>query len=283
MAGSDRFLVGCVQMRVTADKERNLETAERLVEDAASRGARLVVLPEMFLWRGPEDGIRDASEAADGPSAGRLAALARRVRVTLVAGSFYEGDGTTERPFNTTLVFGPDGTGLGVYRKIHLFDVSIPGKVEIRESDRMRAGSEVVCVETEVGRIGLSICYDLRFPELYRRLAREGATIVCIPSAFTHATGAAHWEVLLRARAIENQMYVIAPNQVGPTTEGPPVWGGSSIVDPWGTVLARAPDVEVAITAQVDGAHLTEVRRGLPCHEHARLSLGGEVRNRASR
>lgn len=282
MAGSDRFLVSCAQMRVTDEKSRNLAVAEGMLRQAADRGARLVVLPEMFLWRGPEERIRSAAEPLDGPSMERLAKAVADVGITLVAGSFYEDDGTGGLPFNTTVVFGPDGRRRGVYRKIHLFDVSIPGRVEVRESDRMRGGDEVVCVDTSVGRVGLSVCYDLRFPELYRRLAREGATIVCIPSAFTHATGAAHWEVLLRARAIENQVYVVAPNQVGPTTDGPAVWGGSSIVGPWGEVLARAPDQECLITAEVDPVHHAEVRRGLPCLDHARLTAGGEVRLRGA-
>jgi len=282
MTGSDRFLVGCAQMRVTRDKRRNLAVAERMIADAARAGVRLVVLPEMFLWRGPEQDIAAAAEALDGPSATRLAEAAARGGVTLVAGSFYKRDGSGARPFNTTVVFGPDGRRLGVYRKIHLFDVSIPDRVEIRESARMRAGAEVVCVDTEVGRVGLTICYDLRFPELYRRLAFDGATLVCVPSAFTHATGAAHWEVLLRARAVENQLYVLAPNQVGPTVDGPPVWGGTSIVDPWGAVLARASDTEGLVTAEIDPAYQAGVRAGLPCLEHARLSPGGEVKSRAA-
>ncbi|MDG2308488.1 MAG: carbon-nitrogen hydrolase family protein [Candidatus Binatia bacterium] len=282
MAGSDRFLVGCAQMCVSDDKNRNLSAAERLVSDAARRGARLVVLPEMFLWRGPENDIPAAAETLDGPSVARLAALAQSTSVTLVAGSFYERCASGGLPFNTTVVFGPDGGRLGVYRKIHLFDVSIPGRVEARESDRMRAGDDVTCVDTPLGRLGLSICYDLRFPELYRRLAGDGATMVCVPSAFTHATGAAHWEVLLRARAIENQIYVIAPNQVGPTKDGPQVWGGSSIIDPWGAVLARASDVETVITAEIDPQHQADVRAGLPCAQHARLTSGGELKNRVA-
>lgn len=269
-------------MRVTDDKSRNLEVAEALVQRASERGARLAVLPEMFLWRGPEEGIPAAAESLDGPSVARLGRLAARASVTLVAGSLYEADPSGGLPFNTTVVFGPDGDRLGVYRKIHLFDVSIPGKVAVRESERMQAGDEVVCVDTPVGRVGLSVCYDLRFPELYRRLAREGAAIVCVPSAFTHATGAAHWEVLLRARAIENQIYVIAPNQVGPTTDGPPVWGGSSIIGPWGEVLARSPDAETLIVAEIDPRQQNAVRQGLPCLEHARLTVGGEVVERAA-
>ncbi len=283
MAGSDRFLVGCAQMRVTDEKSRNLEVAERLIAEAADRGARLVVLPEMFLWRGPESQISEAAETLEGPSIARLAEAARRAKLTLVAGSFYESDESGDLPFNTTVVFGPEGERLGVYRKIHLFDVAMPGRVAVRESDRMRGGDQVSCVDTPVGRIGLSVCYDLRFPELYRRLGAEGATIVCVPSAFTHATGAAHWEVLLRARAIENQLYVIAPNQVGPTTDGPPVWGGSSIVGPWGEILGRAPDVECLITAEVDTQHLADIRAGLPCLRHARLTTGGEVKDRVAR
>ena len=271
MLPSRRFLVGCAQMRVTDDKARNLARAAELILDASTRGAELVVLPEMFLWRGPTNDVPAAAEGLDGPSLSHLSEVARKGNVTVVAGSFYEIDPAGGLPFNTTVVLGPDGDQLGVYRKIHLFDVSIPGRVEVRESERMQPGDRLVWVDTGVGRLGLSICYDLRFPELYRRLALAEVDLLCIPSAFTHATGAVHWEVLLRARAIENQVYVLAPNQVGPTTSGPPVWGGSSIVDPWGAVLARASDTECVVMAEIDPEHLAEVRRGLPCLEHARL------------
>ena len=278
MAGSGRFVAACVQMRVTDDKERNLAVAESLIASAAGRGASLIVLPEMFSWRGPAEGVAGASESLDGPTLTRIGAAARQHRVSVVAGSIYESRPDGALPYNTSAVFGPDGSSLGRYRKIHLFDVAIPGRVEVRESDRMAAGQEIVCVDVPAARLGLSICYDLRFPELYRHLVGEDAKLVCVPSAFTHATGAAHWEVLLRARAIENQVYVLAPNQVGPTVEGPPVWGGSSIVDPWGVVLARAPDNECVITAEIDLEHLEEVRAGLPCREHARLDHRSEVR-----
>lgn len=281
MGLSDRFLVGCAQMRVSDDKERNLRAVDDAVSEAAARGAKLLVLPEMCLWRGPEAEIASAAESLGGPSVSRMADAARRAGITVVAGSIYERADGRALPFNTSVVLGPDGTMLAAYRKIHLFDVSIPGRVEVRESDRMAPGDDVVCVDTEVGRLGLTICYDLRFPELYRRLVRDGATLVCVPAAFTHATGAAHWEVLLRARAIENQAYVLAPNQVGPTTEGPPVWGGTSIIGPWGEVLARAPDTECVIVAEVDPEHQASVRAGLPCLEHARLDPGGEVVRRA--
>lgn len=282
MAPSERFLVGCVQMRVTDEKERNLSQMERLIDEAAGRGATLVALPEMCFWRGPEEKISSAAEPLEGPSVARLAEAARRAQVTLIAGSFYETAPDGGLPFNTNVVFGPDGARLAVYRKIHLFDVAIPGRVEVRESDRMGAGDALVCADTPVGRVGLSICYDLRFPELYRRLVRDGATILSVPAAFTHATGAAHWEVLVRARAIENQVYVLAPNQVGPTRDGPPVWGGTTIVGPWGEVLARAPDTECVIVAEVDGGHQADVRAGLPCLEHARLDPAGKVVRRAA-
>jgi predicted amidohydrolase len=160
---------------------------------------------------------------------------------------------------------------LASYRKVHLFDVSIPGKVEVRESARRGHGADVVCAETELGRLGLSVCYDLRFPELYRRLARSGAEILCVPSAFTFPTGAAHWEVLLRARAIENQCWVLAANQHGPTGQGHSDYGHSMIVDPWGAVVARASDGERVIVAEVDLGYLARVRREMPCLEHARL------------
>jgi predicted amidohydrolase len=278
MADSGRFVAACVQMRVTDDKERNLAVARSALATAARRGASLAVLPEMFSWRGPADGVREASESLDGPTLRGMADAARQHRLTVVAGSIYERRPDGALPYNTCAVFGPDGSALGVYRKIHLFDVAIPGRVEVRESERMGAGDEVVCLETPKAKLGLSICYDLRFPELYRSLVAREAKVICVPSAFTHATGAAHWEVLLRARAIENQVYVLAPNQVGPTSEGPPVWGGSSIIDPWGVVLARAPENECVITAEIDFDHLEEVRAGLPCLEHARLDHVSEVR-----
>jgi predicted amidohydrolase len=176
-------------------------------------------------------------------------------------------------PFNTATLFGPDGSLVAAYRKIHLFDVDLPGRVTVKESDLRRAGDEVVCVQTELGRIGLAVCYDLRFPELFRKLADAGAEVIVMPSAFTKPTGQAHWEPLLRARAIENQCFVVAPNQYGVSTHGFEDYGNSLIVDPWGQVVARGPDNEAAVvTAMLDAAVLERVRRELPSLEHRRLA-----------
>jgi len=271
-ARAARFLAACVQMRSGADKHGNLDTAAALVERAARDGARLILLPETFSWRGPAaDDLAEAEELA-GPTLARFAALARELSVTLVAGSILERAVGGGLPFNTSVVLGPDGSVLGRYRKVHLFDVSIPGKVEVRESARRGHGDEPVCVDTELGRLGLSVCYDLRFPELYRRLARAGAEILCVPSAFTFPTGAAHWEVLLRARAIENQCWVLAANQFGPTGQGHADYGHSAIVDPWGTVVACASEGERVVLGEVDLGLLARVRREMPCLEHARLA-----------
>jgi len=269
----ERFVAACVQMRSDDDKARNLDAAVTHVEHAASLGATLVVLPETFSWRGPAARDQDEAEALDGPTLARLAAVARQHRLTLVAGSILERspEGNGASPFNTSVVLGPDGSLLASYRKVHLFDVSIPGKVEVRESARRGRGAEVTSVATPVARLGLSVCYDLRFPELYRALARAGAEVLCVPSAFTFPTGAAHWEVLLRARAIENQCWVLAANQHGPSGLGHADYGHSMIVDPWGTVVACASDGERVIAAEIDLGVLAKVRREMPCLEHARL------------
>ncbi|MEW6269829.1 MAG: carbon-nitrogen hydrolase family protein [Thermodesulfobacteriota bacterium] len=267
----ERFVAACVQMRSGDDKPRNLEAAEASIEAAARAGATLVVLPETFSWRGPAARDRDEAETLDGPTLARMSEAARRLRLTLVAGSILERCGDGALPFNTSVVLGPDGGRLATYRKLHLFDVSIPGKVEVRESARRGRGDDVVCADTAVGRLGLTVCYDLRFPELYRRLARAGAEVLCVPSAFTFPTGAAHWEVLLRARAIENQCWVLAANQHGPTGQGHADYGHSMIVDPWGTVVACASDGERVVTAEIDLGYLARVRREMPCLEHARL------------
>ncbi|HZR82330.1 MAG TPA: carbon-nitrogen hydrolase family protein [Candidatus Binatia bacterium] len=272
----ERFLAACVQMRAGDDKAKNVARACAFVEAAAQQGARLVVLPEVFAWRGPASRDDEIAEPLTGPTLRALGDVARRCRLTIVAGSILErpeGGATaaTALPWNTSTVIGEDGEVLAAYRKIHLFDVSLPGRVEVRESARRSPGDAPVCVDTEVARLGLSVCYDLRFPELYRALSRSGAQVLCVPSAFTFPTGAAHWDVLVRARAIENQCYVVAPNQIGPTADGHHDYGHSSIVDPWGTVVARASDGEGVVVGEIDLAYLARVRSELPCLEHARL------------
>jgi len=266
-----RFPVAAVQLCAGADKTENLARIERFTASAAAQGARLVVLPEVCNWRGERGAEADAAEPIPGPTTECFSALARRLGIYLLAGSILETS-DTRRPFNTSLLFDPSGALRASYRKIHLFDVDIPGHVSVRESDQRRAGDSLVVCATELGAIGMSICYDLRFPELYRQLTLRGAEIVVVPAAFTFSTGAAHWEVLLRARAIENQVYLVAADQIGRSASGVVDFGHSLIVDPWGTVIARAPDQECVIVADVDRDYQAQVRRQLPCLTHVRLT-----------
>ncbi len=265
---SRRFLTAAVQFNAGPDKEANFAAVLRLACAAAARGAQLVVLPEVFFWRGERSEEARAAEPIPGPTTERLAAMARELGLYLVGGSILERVTGEPKVFNTCAVFTPAGELIARYRKAHLFDVDIAGQVSIRESDTRRRGTEAVVVRTELATLGLSICYDLRFPELYRRLTDAGAEIVCVPSAFTFATGAAHWEILLRARAIENQVYVVAPNQIGPSPAGIHDFGHSLIVDPWGTPTARAANTDTVIVAEIDLDYLARVRREVPCLAH---------------
>jgi predicted amidohydrolase len=266
-----RYVAAAIQMSSGPDLDANLACASTLVHDAAARGARLVVLPEVFAWRGPKGGEAAAAHPVPGPVTEAMGRLAGELGIHLCAGSILEAAAGEARPFNTSCVFGPGGRLLGRYRKLHLFDVDIPGQVTARESETRAPGEEVVTVPTDLGTLGLSICYDLRFPELYRRLVRQGAELLLVPSAFTQPTGAAHWEVLCRARAIENQCYVIAPNQTGLSPHGHADYGNSLIADPWGRVLARAGSEPGIVTAEIDRDLLARVRRELPALEHVRL------------
>jgi predicted amidohydrolase len=265
---SRRFLAAAVQFGAGSDKDTNLAKVERLARLAAERGAELIVLPEVFFWRGARQEEATAAEPIPGPTTERLAQLARDLRVHLVGGSILEHVPGDRRVFNTSTVFGPTGEMLGRYRKAHLFDVDIPGHVSIRESDTRVAGAEPVVVRTPLATLGLTICYDLRFPELYRRLTDLEAELICVPSAFTFATGALHWEILLRARAIENQVYVVAANQIGVGPAGFADFGHSLIVDPWGTPIGRATNGETVLVSEIDLDYLAQVRRELPCLTH---------------
>jgi predicted amidohydrolase len=271
LANQMTYLAAAIQMTAGIDKAANLERAERLVRVGAARGANLVALPEVYNWRGKRAEQAAGAETLDGESLSLMSRLARELRIHIVAGSITERGDYSSRSYNTSVLLGPDGARMAVYRKIHLFDVDLPGRVTVRESDSKLAGADVVCAETSLGAIGLSICYDLRFPELYRRLAFAGARVLMVPSAFTFLTGEAHWEPLLRARAIENQAYVIAPAQFGPNIYGYSDYGNSMIVDPWGRVLARAADQEGVVVAPIDLEYQDRVRSELPALKHARL------------
>jgi deaminated glutathione amidase len=246
------------------DKTANLETAERLVADAAALGAEIVLLPEKWNYIGDTEGLHEAAEPIEGgESVEAMSSWAAQHGVTLVGGSITERREGREKLSNTCLVFDPDGSLQAVYRKIHLFDVEVGGLV-YRESEAEEGGDELVMAQAGEWKLGLSICYDVRFPELYRALAVEGADVLTVPSHFTLHTGRDHWEVLLRARAIENTSYVAAAAQIGETRPGRPSYGRSLIADPWGLVLALAPDEEAVISADLDRSRLDDVRRKLP-------------------
>jgi predicted amidohydrolase len=260
----DRIRIACVQMTSRADKAANLESAERLVAQAASTGADVVVLPEKWNAIGDAATLHEAAEPVEGgESVVAMAEWARRHGITLVGGSITERREGREKLSNTSLVFDSGGVLVATYRKIHLFDVEVGG-VTYRESEAEEPGDEAVVARLEDWVIGLTVCYDVRFPELYRILALEGAELVTVPAHFTTPTGKDHWHVLLRARAIENQCYVAAAAQVGETLPGKPSYGRSLIADPWGLVVAQAPDEQTVIVAELDRAHLEDVRTKLP-------------------
>ena len=256
--------VAAVQLTSTADRERNLATADRLTRAAAAAGAELVVLPEKWSVLGTPEETAAGAEPFDGPALAWARATARELGIDLVAGSIAERVPDRVRGSNTSAHIGPDGEVHAVYRKLHMFDVEVGGRT-YRESEHEEPGDEIVLSETAEGvELGLTVCYDLRFPELYRILAVRGARILTVPAAFTLATTRDHWEVLLRARAIEDQAFVIAANQVGEHAPGLRSGGRSMIVDPWGVVLAQAPDVETFVTADLDLGRQADIRRTLP-------------------
>ena len=264
--------VSLIQMNSQDDKAANLEQAERLVTAAVEEdNPDLVILPETFTYMsGNVEGERAAAERfPDGEAYNLMRGLAARLEVILHAGSMLEHD--DGKYYNTSVVFDRDGSELARYRKIHLFDVVTPGGESYRESDVIARGGDVVSYDADGTRVGCTICYDIRFAELYRALADAGAAVITIPSAFTMETGKDHWEVLCRARAIETQTYVLAPNQVGKHPEGNDIracFGHSMVVDPWGHVLARAQDKPGFITARLDFPYLASLRRSLPVHGH---------------
>ena len=266
------FPVAVVQLSCTSDEDSNWETARSLVESAAAEGAVLVATPENTNFLGPHDEKVRRAEPLDGSTAGRFADLARRLGIHLLLGSFNEASSDPHRCYNTSVLFGPDGARLAVYRKRHLFDVDLSDEVRFVESDTVLAGDEIVCASTPCGRLGFSICYDLRFPEHYRALAEDRVDLVFVPSAFTATTGAAHWDVLTRARAIETQSWVVAPAQWGRHDDDGlrESWGHSRIVDPWGEVRAEVAEGVGFAIAMVDPGRNAAVRAAMPIARHRR-------------
>lgn len=262
-----------VQMSSQGDVEENLVAAVRGVREASDRGASVVVLPENFAYFGDEPGKREVAEdlGGHGPIVSALRAIARERSVTIIAGGMPERSGDPARPYNTCAAFGPDGSLLARYRKVHLFDVDLADGTAYRESASTSAGSGPVSMSIDAVGVGLSVCYDLRFPELYRALSQAGAEVLVVPAAFTLVTGKDHWLVLLRARAIEAQAFVVAAAQWGKHPRGRHTFGKSCIIDPWGDVIAQASEGEGVIVAALDLGYLTRVRKNLPALAHRRL------------
>ena len=258
-----KIVAAAIQMSSTTDKEENKRTAEALIREAASAGAQLVALPELWSCHGLDKAYRENAEPIPGPTTDFLGDLARGLGVYLLGGSILEGGRDSERLSNTSTFFDPTGEMTAVYRKIHLFDVKVSEK-EYLESANIAPGSEIVAAKAGAATLGLSVCYDVRFPELYRLLALRGAEILAVPAAFTLQTGKDHWEILLRARAVENQAFVIAPAQWGQKADGRWTYGRSMIVDPWGTVLATCPDRDGYALATLDLDYLDRFRTEFP-------------------
>jgi predicted amidohydrolase len=253
-----------VQLSSTPDRDRNLEAADRLTRAAAAEGAELVVLPEKWPVLGTPEQTAAGAEPLDGAALSWARGAARELGIDLVAGSIAEHVPDADRGANTSVHVGPDGEDRAVYRKIHMFDVEVGGRT-YRESEHEAPGDEIVDSELANGEgLGLTVCYDLRFPELFRILAVRGATVITVPAAFTETTTRDHWEVLLRARAIEDQCFIVAANQVGEPAPGLRTGGRSMIVNPWGLVLSQAPDFETFILADLDFERLRGIRTKLP-------------------
>jgi deaminated glutathione amidase len=258
-----KIVAAAIQMSSTPDKEENKVVAEALVREAVSAGADLVALPELWSCHGLDEVYRENAEPVPGPTTAFLGNLARELGVYVLGGSILEGGSDAERLSNTSTFFNPSGEMTAVYRKIHLFDVKVSDR-EYLESANIAPGKVIVTAKAGAATLGLSVCYDVRFPELYRLLALRGAEILAVPAAFTLQTGKDHWEILLRARAVENQAFVIAPAQWGRKADGRWTYGRSTIVDPWGTVLATCPDRDGHVLATLDLDYLDRFRTEFP-------------------
>jgi predicted amidohydrolase len=261
--GAVILAVAVVQLDAREDVAANIAAAVALADEAAAGGAQLVALPEYLQYRGTDEGYRASARVIPGAHSEPFAEVARRRRAWVLVGSTAEVSADPARPYNTSALIAPDGSLAAVYRKIHLFDVAVEAGPVDTESARVTAGDRVVTADVDGATLGLTICYDLRFPELYRALALAGAQILTVPAAFTERTGRDHWEVLLRARAIENAAFVLAPAQIG-GPPGQPAYGHSMIVDPWGTVVAQAPDAVGITRAELDLDRVAAVRRQIP-------------------
>ncbi|MBA7523605.1 Deaminated glutathione amidase [subsurface metagenome] len=258
------MFIATIQMNSRGNKEKNVQKAEKFIDEAAGKGVKVVALPELFNFLGPDEEILSNAENIPGPTIDRIRNKATRYGIYILCGSILEKSTGLDKAFNTSVLVDPQGKIIARYRKIHLFNLEIKGGPLYKESTFVQPGREIVTVDTKLTKFGLSICYDLRFPEIYRKLTFNGARVIFVPAAFTLHTGKDHWESLIRTRAIENQVYIVAPDQIGPYLPGKENYGKSMIVDPWGIVMAKASDKEMVIYSELDIAHQDEIRKALP-------------------
>lgn len=272
MVEKSSFLIAVCQPKIVREKEANLQKAQEMLAYAAARGARLAVLPEMFNCPYQASLFPEYAESfPDGPSFKMLSTVSRELRLYVVGGSLPERAGGSV--YNTSFFFGPDGNLLAAHRKIHLFDVDLPGGVRVRESSTLSAGNRLTVVPTELACLGLAVCYDIRFPELFRLMALGGAQLVAVPAAFNLTTGPAHWEITFRARAVDNQFYLAGASPARDREAGYVAYGHSLVVDPWGRVIAEAGEDEEVIFAEIDPGRIEKVRGELPLLRHRRADL----------
>jgi predicted amidohydrolase len=265
--------VAACQMDSQDDKNTNIETAIKLLDEAGAAGVDFVALPEMFTFMGAKEEYRANAETIPGEVTERLGEKAQEYSMYVHGGSMFEVADEDEKVYNTTVVFNRDGELQATYRKIHLFDVEIGDEVVTQESAYVNSGDSLTVVETDFVPVGLSICYDLRFPELFSTLSQRGAEVIVLPAAFTLYTGKDHWETLLQARAIENQVYIIAPGQIGDKPSSVATYGRSLVVDPWGNVVSKASDTNCVVTADLDFDYLASVRQELPSLKHKQFNV----------
>lgn len=269
------MLVAAVQLTSKANKKKNLAVATALMTRAVRQGAELICLPEYFSFIGPKsEMVKEAEKPGHGLAYETAREFAKNNEVYVLAGSIPTvSEKKTDRLLNRSILFGPDGRELGSYDKLHLFDSELEESTSYRESETFKPGSELKVTDTPFGKVGFTICYDLRFPEVYRTLALRGARILFVPAAFTLYTGKDHWLPLLKARAIENQVYIIAPAQIGKHSEKKASYGKTCVIDPWGNIIALAPDCETVVVADIDFKFQTKVRKELPVLKHFRKDL----------
>lgn len=260
----NRFYVGLLQIDSQQDKSENIAKVDRLIDEAVERGADFVTMPEMWTYISDNVHIAGNDEPVPGPVTDFLCAKAKEKKIWIHGGSMYRTIPGDTKFYNSTIVYSPEGKIVAEYNKIHLYDVDIAGGVSCRESDTIKAGERIVDFDTEYCKMGLAICYDIRFPEIYRLLALRGAKVIFNPAEFTLFTGKDHWEALIRARAIENECYMICPDQIGkkPTLQ---TYGRSLVVDPWGNTIAKASDKEGVTIAEIDIDYVDKIRREVPC------------------